>query len=195
MGKKLLIVDDSSTMRAVIKKTFKLGKTRGYQLLEASNGNEALDFIRENNVSLLLLDLNMPEMDGYQVCQLLKSDPVTADCAVVFLSALDDVDTKVRGFALGGADYISKPFQAQEVIARVQTHARVIRLERELIRRDDTVWVMEDGKLSIREVAIAFQDGEYAYIESGVEAGESIVISDLVSVVEGAALRLAEDNQ
>src|SRR5690606_18455112 len=78
----------------------------------------------------------MPELDGYQVCGRLKADPVTSDSAVVFLSALDDVDAKVRGFSLGGADYISKPFQAQEVIARVRTHARVIRLERQLQERN-----------------------------------------------------------
>ncbi|MYL23826.1 efflux RND transporter periplasmic adaptor subunit [Halomonas alkaliantarctica] len=69
----------------------------------------------------------------------------------------------------------------------------VVRLERELIRRDNTVWVMEEDKLSIRDVTIAFQDAHYAYVESGVEAGEQVVVSDLVSVVEGAALRLEGD--
>ena len=78
----------------------------------------------------------MPEMDGYEVCERLKADPETADIAVVFLSALDDLQAKVKGFSLGGADYISKPFQSLEVIARVKTHARVIRLERELQARN-----------------------------------------------------------
>ena len=78
----------------------------------------------------------MPEMDGYEVCERLKAAPQTADCAVVFLSALDDLQAKVKGFSLGGADYISKPFQSQEVIARVKTHASVIRLERELQARN-----------------------------------------------------------
>ncbi|WP_375183700.1 response regulator, partial [Marinobacter sp.] len=85
---------------------------------------------------VILLDIMMPEMDGYEVCQRLKTDPQTADCAVVFLSALDDLQAKVKGFSLGGADYISKPFQSQEVIARVKTHASVIRLERQLQARN-----------------------------------------------------------
>ncbi|HSH12486.1 MAG TPA: response regulator, partial [Desulfurivibrionaceae bacterium] len=108
----------------------------GYRLLIANDGEKALDLACRHTPEVILLDIMMPELDGYQVCERLKADPVTMDCAVVFLSALDDVDAKVRGFNLGGADYISKPFQALEVIARVKTHARVIRLERELQARN-----------------------------------------------------------
>jgi len=129
----VLLVDDNPQNLKVLYETL---KDRGYRLLIANGGGKALDLAYRHTPEVILLDIMMPEIDGYKVCQLLKSDPVTADCAVVFLSALDDVDTKVRGFALGGADYISKPFQAQEVIARVQTHARVIRLERELQARN-----------------------------------------------------------
>lgn len=129
----VLLVDDNPQNLKVLYETL---KDKGYRLLIANDGEKALDLAHRHQPEVILLDIMMPELDGYQVCQRLKSDPVTSDSAVVFLSALDDVQAKVKGFSLGGADYISKPFQAQEVIARVKTHARVIRLERELQARN-----------------------------------------------------------
>lgn len=129
----VLLVDDNPQNLKVLYETL---KDKGYRLLIANDGNKALTLARRDRPEVILLDIMMPELDGYQVCQQLKADPVTADSAVVFLSALDDVEAKVRGFNLGGADYISKPFQAEEVIARVRTHASVIRLERQLQQRN-----------------------------------------------------------
>lgn len=129
----VLLVDDNAQNLKVLYETL---KDRGYHLLIANDGQKALTLAYRHKPEVILLDIMMPDLDGYQVCERLKSDPVTADSAVVFLSALDDVDAKLKGFSLGGADYISKPFQAQEVIARVGTHARVIRLERALQERN-----------------------------------------------------------
>ncbi|GAA0850159.1 hypothetical protein GCM10009113_31070 [Marinobacter szutsaonensis] len=129
----VLLVDDNPQNLKVLYETL---KDKGYRLLIANEGEKALDLAHRHQPEVILLDIMMPEMDGYEVCQRLKADPQTADCAVVFLSALDDLQAKVKGFNLGGADYISKPFQSQEVIARVKTHARVIRLERELQARN-----------------------------------------------------------
>ncbi|WP_328188430.1 ATP-binding response regulator [Marinobacter sp. OP 3.4] len=129
----VLLVDDNAQNLKVLYETL---KDRGYHLLIANDGKKALTLASRHRPEVILLDIMMPDLDGYQVCERLKADPVTADSAVVFLSALDDVDAKLRGFSLGGADYISKPFQAQEVIARVGTHARVIRLERALQERN-----------------------------------------------------------
>lgn len=129
----VLLVDDNPQNLKVLYETL---KDKGYRLLIANDGEKALDLAHRHQPEVILLDIMMPEMDGYEVCQRLKADPETADCAVVFLSALDDLQAKVKGFALGGADYISKPIQSQEVIARVKTHARVIRLERELQARN-----------------------------------------------------------
>jgi len=75
-------------------------------------------------------------MDGFEVCQTLRGDSTTALSAIIFLSALNDTEAKVKGFNMGGADYIGKPFQAQEVIARVDTQIRVIQLEREMQARN-----------------------------------------------------------
>lgn len=129
----VLLVDDNPQNLKVLYETL---KDQGYRLLIANEGEKALDLARRHQPEVVLLDIMMPEMDGYEVCERLKADPEASDCAVVFLSALDDLQAKVKGFALGGADYISKPFQSQEVIARVKTHARVIRLERELQARN-----------------------------------------------------------
>ncbi|MCM0611407.1 response regulator [Marinobacter sediminum] len=129
----VLLVDDNPQNLKVLYETL---KDKGYRLLIANEGDKALDLAHRHQPEVILLDIMMPDMDGYEVCERLKADPETADCAVVFLSALDDLQAKVRGFSLGGADYISKPFQSQEVIARVKTHARVIRLERELQARN-----------------------------------------------------------
>lgn len=129
----VLLVDDNAQNLKVLYETL---KDRGYKLLIANDGHKALSLAQRHLPEVILLDIMMPDIDGYEVCRRLKADPATADSAIVFLSALDDVDAKVRGFALGGADYIAKPFQAQEVIARVRTHAQVIRLERELQARN-----------------------------------------------------------
>ena len=81
---------------------------------------------------LVLLDINMPEMDGYETCRKLKENPETASVPVIFLSALNDADDKLKAFDAGGVDYMTKPFQFPEVVARVQTHLRIAHLEREL---------------------------------------------------------------
>src|SRR5690606_13956691 len=108
----------------------------GYRLLVAKNGETALEIVQRASPSLVLLDVMMPGMDGFEVCQRLKGSPETANVAVIFLSALGDSQAKVRGFAVGGNDYIAKPFQADEVVARVRTHIKIHRLEPELARRN-----------------------------------------------------------
>ena len=129
----LLIVDDNPINLQVLRKT--LSRT-GHPLLTAENGEQALEMAREHHPSLILLDIMMPGMDGYEVCEKIKADPETDGAAVIFLSALEDSSAKLKGFAVGGVDYISKPFQADEVVARVQTHIKIHRLEQELARRN-----------------------------------------------------------
>lgn len=132
-GATILLVDDNPQNLKVLYETL---KDRGYRLLIANDGEKALSLAERHQPELILLDIMMPGMDGYTVCEHLKANTATHHCAVVFLSALDDLTAKVRGFEVGGADYIAKPFQAQEVIARVETHVRVIQLERALKARN-----------------------------------------------------------
>jgi len=89
------------------------------------SGAKALELIKVRAPDLILLDIVMPDMDGYEVCSILKKDPETSNIPIIFLSALDDIDSKVKAFEMGGVDYITKPFNTLEVVARVKTHLKV----------------------------------------------------------------------
>ena len=128
----VLLVDDDPINLQVLYKTL---EDRGYKLLIARNGEDALDIARKTHLALVLLDIMMPGLDGFEVCRRLKSDPMTSHVAIIFLSALDATRDKVRGLDLGAVDYITKPFQAQEVIARVDTHLKIHHLEQRLQQR------------------------------------------------------------
>lgn len=105
---------------------------QGYDVRTVINGRMALTVVKTAPPELILLDVRMPEMDGYMVCQQLKADEHSRDIPVIFLSASDDVSDKVRAFEVGGVDYITKPFQAPEVLARVKTHLALQRLQQQL---------------------------------------------------------------
>jgi phosphoserine phosphatase RsbU/P len=133
-GATILVVDDSPVNLRLVVRTL---EGRGYRLLAAKNGRAALDIARRVRPDLILLDIMMPEMDGFEVCRALKADPLTRDAIVVFLSALGEVTDKVTGLELGASDYITKPIQAEEVIARVANHVARQQLEREVRRSRD----------------------------------------------------------
>jgi len=130
----ILLVDDNTTNLQVLHQTL---DGRGYKLLAAKNGETALTIARRAKPSLILLDIMMPGIDGYEVCQTLKEDPETEEIPVIFLSALGDTKDKVKGFELGAVDYVSKPFQAEEVIARVNTHLTIGRLRKSLADKNE----------------------------------------------------------
>ena len=104
----------------------------GYDVRLAPDGLLALKFARAAPPDLILLDIKMPGMDGYEVCEQLKADPRTQDIPVIFISALEEVFNKVKAFSYGGIDYITKPFQAEEVLARVKTHLTLQNLQKQL---------------------------------------------------------------
>jgi len=110
-------------------------KGAGYQVRAATSGKRAVETIRTHPPELVLLDVNMPEMDGYQVCETLKADPKTRDIPIIFISAHDAPVEKVRAFRAGAVDYVTKPFEAEEVVARVATHLEMSRLQRETASR------------------------------------------------------------
>ena len=107
---------------------------QGYKVRPAPSGALALKSVRSTLPDLILLDIKMPEMDGYEVCRRLKAEEQTSDIPVIFISALDDVMDKVKGFGVGAVDYITKPFQHEEVLARVRTHLELRRLQTQLER-------------------------------------------------------------
>ncbi len=125
----ILLVDDNPTNLQLLFETL---DGRGYKLLIAKDGKTALSIARKACPNLILLDIMMPEIDGYEVCRQLKADPATEEIPVIFLSALTDTKDKVQGLDLGAVDYVTKPFQPDEVIARVNTHLTVYRLKKAL---------------------------------------------------------------
>lgn len=117
----ILIVDDTADN---IQVAMNILKENNYDLSFAMNGQEALDMVMQNpeKYDLILLDIMMPKMDGYQVCQKLKSNLDSKDIPIIFLTAKVDIDSISKGFSLGAVDYISKPFYADELLARVKNH-------------------------------------------------------------------------
>ncbi|ERT03787.1 response regulator, partial [Lyngbya aestuarii BL J] len=99
-----------------------------YKVLVAQTGESALEIAVSQQPDLILLDIRMPEMDGYEVCRQLKASPVTRDIPVIFMTALSETDNKVKGLKLGAADYITKPIHPEEAISRIKTHLSVRRL-------------------------------------------------------------------
>jgi len=125
----ILVVDDTKENLRILVEA--LGN-EGYKVRPALNGQIAIEAARKEIPDLILLDIIMPGMDGYQVCDALKADKGLKDVPVIFISALDEVGDKVKGFSTGGVDYISKPFQTEEVLARVKTHLALKHLRKEL---------------------------------------------------------------
>ena len=121
----ILIVDDNSTNLSVLSKALKLD---GYKIRMAMDGEDALAQVERNSPELILLDIDMPKMDGFETCRRLQANPATQGIPVIFMTALADTDNKVKGLSLGAVDYITKPFEQEEVLARVKVHWRLKRL-------------------------------------------------------------------
>lgn len=125
----ILLVDDNiENLRLLVKMLSQLG----YKVQPANQSSLALALARTNPPDLILLDIMMPEINGYEVCQQLKSDPKTQEIPVIFLSVLDDPMDKIKAFKVGGADYITKPFQIQEVIVRIEHQISLKSLKQKL---------------------------------------------------------------
>lgn len=126
---KILVVDDTA---ASLKLLSDLLKAEGYEVRAAINGELALESTIGNPPDLILLDILMPGMDGFEVCRRLKASPDTRNVPVIFISALSDTDEKVQGFGLGAVDFVTKPYQREELLSRVRTHLEIDRLRNHL---------------------------------------------------------------
>lgn len=125
----VLLVDDTPDNLRLLSAML---KEQGYDVRSVRRGSAALMGVQAQPPDLILLDINMPGMNGYEVCQRLKDNPDTHDIPVIFISALNEVFDKVKAFAMGGVDYISKPFQLEEVLARVENQLKLRRLQVQL---------------------------------------------------------------
>ncbi len=125
----LLIVDDNPTN---IKVLFEFLKKAGFRVLVAKTGEDALNKLESAIPDLILLDVMMPGIDGFETCRLIKSNPSHQDLPIIFMTALADTENKVKGLSLGAVDYITKPFQQQEVLARINLQLKLRSLTQEL---------------------------------------------------------------
>ncbi len=136
----ILIVDDTPANLRLLSNML---AEQGYKVRSVINGQMALTATQASPPDLILLDIRMPEMNGYEVCERLKADEDTHDIPIIFISALDATQDKVKAFTVGGVDYITKPFQLEEVLARVETHLALRNLQkslqREIIERDKLI--------------------------------------------------------
>lgn len=128
-GSKIIVVDDDPIVRKLLKSWL---EKAGYAVYLASEGEEGLSLAFKENPDVILLDVMMPKMDGFEVCRRLKDDPATKEIPVIFLSAKTESQDKVHGLEVGAADYINKPFDLAEVMARIEAHIRLKKQEEQL---------------------------------------------------------------
>jgi DNA-binding NtrC family response regulator len=175
-GPAILLVDDNPTNLQVLYQTL---DGHGYRLLAARSGNDAISIAERANPDLILLDVMMPGMDGFDACARLKADPRTRDAAIIFLSARTEASEKVRGLELGAVDFVNKPFQAQEVLARVRTHLTIRDLEKQLRRRNEEL----EHELTVAQELLR----EARDRNDGVLLGESAAAARLRQDIQDAA--------
>jgi PAS domain S-box-containing protein len=171
----ILVVDD---IPANLKLLTDILTERGYRVRPASGGNLALRSAAIRLPDLILLDIKMPDMDGYEVCQALKSDEKSRDIPVIFISALHEISDKVRGFEAGGVDFITKPFQSEEVLARVETHLALRRLQ-ERLEEQNTQLQMEIAERRKAEACLRKEEEALsrreAYFRSLIENASDMI--------------------
>lgn len=137
----LLIVDDNPTN---IKLLYELLKDQGFRILVAKDGQSAIEKLEVANPDLVLLDVMMPGIDGFTTCQIIKSKPEYKDLPIIFMTALSENENKVKGLSLGAVDYITKPFQPDELLARINLHLKLSHLTKELEEKNTHLYEMNE---------------------------------------------------
>lgn len=160
----IMIVDDTPENLRLLDEIL---SSRGHQVCLFPRGALALRAAEESPPDLILLDINMPEMDGYEVCRRLKANPRLKNIVVIFLSAYTELEHKIDAFRVGGVDYITKPFQSEEVLARVETHLKLERLKAELAEHNRNLEARVQAQ--VREIA----DSQMATIFALAKLAES----------------------
>ncbi len=178
---RILIVDDIEENLKVLTDTL---EEEGFRPLQARSGERAIQIAKAARPDLVLLDIKMPGMDGYETIAALKAEPSTADIPVIFISALGQIEDKVRGFRSGAVDYVSKPFQKEEVVARVSTHLRL----RQALRAVELERAKSERLLlNILPEAVADELKEKGSSDPEYHAEASVLFADIVGFTAKAA--------
>ena len=177
----ILLVDDTPDNLRLLSNAL---TERGYKVRSVINGAMALMGAKAAPPDLILLDINMPQMNGYEVCEALKADAQTREIPVIFISALDEVLDKVRAFAVGGRDYISKPFQFEEVLARIENQLTIRNLQQQLQQNN---WFLQQSEAREREKAAQLEQALSQLQNSQSQLVQSAKMSSLGQLVAGIA--------
>lgn len=179
----ILIVDDQPNNLRVLDKIL---TDHGYKVRKSTNGSLAIKSAESNPPDLILLDIKMPDMDGYQTCEILKQKETTREIPIIFLSALDEVINKVRAFEVGGVDYITKPFQTEEVLARIKSQL-IIQHQKKILQKQIEIRQQKEQELS-KEIQKRRETEEILY------QSRALIKSVLNSSLDGiAALQAVRD--
>lgn len=192
----ILIVDDTPDN---IRFLSSLLTDQGYNVRKAINGQMALTAVKAMLPDLILLDINMPGINGYEVCKYLKKDPHSNQVPIIFLSALDDVKDKVKAFQVGGDDYISKPFQIEEILARIQHQLTIKSLQNQLqqqnlqlqkafsdLQKTEAELIQKEKMISLGQLVAGMAheiNNSIGFISSNIEPASNY-IQDLLNLVK-----------
>jgi two-component system, NtrC family, sensor kinase len=185
----ILIVDDTPTNLQVL---FDLLSAQGYRVAIAKNGETALQRIESYQPNLILLDVMMPGIDGFETCQRLKANPVTAAIPVIFMTALSDSVDKVKGLSLGAVDYITKPIQHEEVLARIQVHLQLRNATRIMEQRTEE---LNQALESLKQAQAQLVQGEKMSALGQLIAGIAHEINNPVNFIHGNLTHVKEYTQ
>lgn len=150
----IMVVDDSPENLSLLSRIL---QAQGFKIRAAPSGRVALAAVKNQRPHLIILDICMPEMDGFEVCQRIKSDPSVRDIPILFISGKHDLSDKIKAFSMGGLDYLTKPFEAEEVIARVKTHLTINSLKHQLQKTNELL----EEKVRIRTKELQKSEDKY----------------------------------
>lgn len=180
----ILVVDNSPSNLRLLSS---LLTTHGYKVRKAINGELALNACQSSPPDAILLDIMMPDMDGYEVCKKIKANPLTSDIPVIFLSALDELASKIQAFEIGGADYITKPFYVQEILLRLENQLTLRKLQKQLEAQNLILQKQIQHRQQARE---ALQESESELRALFAAMNELIFVFDR----QGCCLKIAPTN-
>jgi len=182
----ILVVDDTPTNLQLL---FDVLSEQGYRVAIAKNGEIALQRLQISQPNLILLDVMMPGIDGFETCQRLKANPATKDIPVIFMTALSDSVDKVKGFSLGAVDYITKPIQHEEVLARIRLHLQLRNTTRVMEQRTDE---LNQALVSLKKAQLQLIQGEKMSALGQFVAGIAHEINNPVNFIHGNLTHVKE---